>query len=241
MSYTIDLTIDGIETAVPAGTTILDAARKVGVHIPTLCYLEHITPNGLCRLCVVETEGTRGLQAACVTEVRPGSEVRTRSLRIDRARRTILKMLVAAVDLSEAPGLQDLLEEYEALPEGERGSAERGYALLDDNPVYVRDYSKCVMCWRCVQICAEDAQYTYAIALGGRGYHSRITTNHESPLPETTCVFCGNCVGVCPTGALKGKREYLLEQGIAPDEILEVTRLHGKGLRARRSPRADGM
>ncbi len=91
--------------------------------------------------------------------------------------------------------------------------------VLDDNPFYVRDYSQCVMCWRCVQACADDIQYTYALAVGGRGHESRITTFFNLPMPDTTCVFCGNCVGVCPTNALQGKTEYLLEKGLQHDEI----------------------
>ncbi len=90
--------------------------------------------------------------------------------------------------------------------------------------MYVRDYAKCVLCWRCVQVCADDAQYTYAINFKGRGFETQIGTFFDLPMPATTCVFCGQCVGVCPTGALKPKREWLLEQGMTPDEILQVTR-----------------
>ncbi len=96
--------------------------------------------------------------------------------------------------------------------------------LIDDNPMYIRDYRKCILCWRCVQVCAEDAQYTFAINFTGRGYETQIGTFFEKPMPETTCVFCGQCVGVCPTGALKPKREWLLEQGHTPDEIMSLTR-----------------
>ncbi len=85
--------------------------------------------------------------------------------------------------------------------------------------MYIRDYSKCVLCWRCVQVCAEDAQYTYAINFSGRGYETEIGTFFDAPMPATTCVFCGQCVGVCLSGALKPKREFLLEQGLKPEEI----------------------
>ncbi len=218
------LTIDGQPVAVPPGTTILEAARSVGIDIPVLCYFEHTTSNGLCRLCVVETEGARGLQAACVSVPRDGSVIQTRSENVARARRTILEMLAASVDLSEAPDLGRLIQTYRARPERFAGAEERQPALLDDNPMYIRDYAKCVLCWRCVQVCAEDAQYTYAINFTGRGFHTSIGTFFDKPIPQTTCVFCGQCVGVCPTGALKGKREYLLEQGIAPESIFEATR-----------------
>ena len=85
--------------------------------------------------------------------------------------------------------------------------------------MYIRDYSKCLLCWRCVQVCADDAQYTFAINFEGRGYETQIGTFFDRAIPETTCVLCGQCVGVCPTGALKPKREYLLEQGLSPQEI----------------------
>jgi predicted molibdopterin-dependent oxidoreductase YjgC len=100
----------------------------------------------------------------------------------------------------------------------------RQYPVLDDNPMYIRDYSKCIVCWRCVQVCADDAQYTYALNVSGRGFDTTIGTFFDKPMPESTCVFCGQCVGVCPTGALKPKREWLLERGQTPDEIIEATR-----------------
>ena len=227
----LHLTIDEQTVTVPAGTTILDAARAAGIDVPVLCYFEHTSSNGLCRLCVVETEGARGLQAACVSIPREGSTIHTRSENVERARRTILEMLAASVDLSEAPDLGRLLEAYRARPERFAGGEERRPALLDDNPMYIRDYAKCVLCWRCVQVCAEDAQYTYAINFTGRGFHTSIGTFFDKPMPQTTCVFCGQCVGVCPTGALKGKREYLLEMGVAPEAMFAETRPPRRGQR----------
>ena len=141
-------------------------------------------------------------------------KVSTSSARAERSRRTILEMLASAVDLSQAPEIQKFIDEYRAdrarFPEAER----REVPVLDDNPMYIRDYSKCILCWRCVQVCADDAQYTYAINFKGRGFDTGIGTFFDKPMPETTCVFCGQCVGVCPTGALKPKRESLLEQGL---------------------------
>ena len=95
------------------------------------------------------------------------------------------------------------------------GGQQRAFELLDDNPFYVRDYSQCVMCWRCIQVCAEDVQYTFALTWGGRGLGSHVATFFGEDMPDTTCVFCGNCVGVCPTGALKGKVEFVLAQSLA--------------------------
>jgi predicted molibdopterin-dependent oxidoreductase YjgC len=137
------------------------------------------------------------------------------------------------VDLAEAPEIQAQLEAYDARPGRFPEAERRKPALLDDNPMFVRDYSQCILCWRCVQVCADDAQYTYAINFEGRGYATQIGTFFDRPLPETTCVFCGQCVGVCPTGALKPKRQWLLEQGQTPDEIMALTRSE----RRRKQPR----
>ena len=219
MADTITLTIDGVEASVPRGVTLLEAARQIGKEIPTICWHEATTSNALCRICVVEVEGQRLLQPACIVKAAQDMNVKTRSPRVDRARRTILEMLASTMDLSEAPAIQSMLEEYGAstgrFPEAER----RDVPVKDDNPMYVRDYSKCLLCWRCVQVCADDAQYTFAINFNGRGYETQIGTFFDRVIPETTCVLCGQCVGVCPTGALKPKREYMLEQGLTPQEI----------------------
>jgi NADH dehydrogenase/NADH:ubiquinone oxidoreductase subunit G len=230
----IKLTIDGEAVAVSPGTTILKAAEQLGRRIPTICYHEHCTANGLCRVCVVEVDGVRPLVPACLSRVGEGMKISTASVRAERSRRTILEMLASAVDLSQAPEIQKLLAQYHA--EGARfpGAARREYPVLDDNPMYIRDYSKCILCWRCVQVCAEDAQFTYAIDFKGRGFETSIGTFYDKPMPETTCVFCGQCVGVCPTGALKSKREWLLEQGMKLDEIMQSTRSGKK--RERKSP-----
>ena len=228
MPEEISLTIDGVEVTVPAGTTLLQAARSIGIDIPTICVHEATTANALCRMCVVEVEGWRVLAASCVAQVSPGMVVHTRSERVERSRRTILEMLSSAVDLSEAPSIQPMLADYAADPARFPQAERRAVPLLDDNPMYVRDYSKCVLCWRCVQVCAEDAQYTFALNYSGRGFFTQIGTFFDKTMPATTCVFCGQCVGVCPSGALKSKREWLLEQEFSPEAILEATRLPRK-------------
>jgi NADH dehydrogenase/NADH:ubiquinone oxidoreductase subunit G len=211
--------MDGKEITVEDGMTILDAARENGIDIPTICFHDATTANGLCRMCVVEVEGQRVLQPACIVQAGAGMKVQTRSERVERARRSILEMLASTMDLSESAEIQMMIREYGAdvnrFPDAERREVE----VKDDNPMYVRDYSKCLLCWRCVQVCADDAQYTYAINFSGRGYETQIGTFFEKPIPESTCVLCGQCVGVCPTGALKPKREFLLEQGMSPNEI----------------------
>jgi NADH dehydrogenase/NADH:ubiquinone oxidoreductase subunit G len=220
----ISLTIDDNPITVPPGTTILKAAQQLDRQVPTICYHDHCTANGLCRICVVEIKGVKPLAPACLTPVREGIEVSTSSERAERSRRTILEMLASAVDLSQAPEIQKLMDENHADPARFPDAERREYPVLDDNPMYIRDYSKCILCWRCVQVCADDAQFTYAINFSGRGFDTSIGTFFDKPMPDTTCVFCGQCVGVCPTGALKSKRESLLEQGFSLDEILQATR-----------------
>jgi NADH dehydrogenase/NADH:ubiquinone oxidoreductase subunit G len=215
----LTLVIDDQEVSTEPGKTLLEVAREIGRDIPTICFHEATTSNALCRICVVEVEGMRVLQPACIVQAAQDMKVRTRSEKVVRARRTILEMLASTMDLSEAPEIQAMLTEYEAdvnrFPDAER----RATPLKDDNPMYIRDYSKCLLCWRCVQVCADDAQYTYALSFDGRGYETQIGTFFEKAIPETTCVLCGQCVGVCPTGALKPKREFLLEQGMSLQEI----------------------
>jgi NADH dehydrogenase/NADH:ubiquinone oxidoreductase subunit G len=219
MADSVSLTIDGQPVSVEPGTTLLNAAQQIGVDIPTICWHQATTSNALCRICVVEVEGQRLLQPACIVKAAQDMKVQTRSERVLRARRTILEMLASTMDLSEAPAILTMMKEYGAsagrFPEAERRESE----IKDDNPMYIRDYSKCLLCWRCVQVCADDAQYVNAINFNGRGFETQIGTFFDKSIPETTCVLCGQCVGVCPTGALKPKREYLLEQGISPAEI----------------------
>jgi predicted molibdopterin-dependent oxidoreductase YjgC len=220
----VTLTIDGQEVTVPQGTTILNAARSVDVDVPVICYHDATTANGLCRVCVVDVNGGRLLQPACVAECRDGLVVETRNARVERSRRTILEMLDSAVDLGQAPAIQALLDDYgadrERFPDAER----RDFDVIDDNPFYVRDYSQCVLCWRCVQVCANDAQFAFALTFGERGFHTHVSTAFGVAMPESSCVFCGQCVGVCPTGALKPKIEFGLEQGWSLQQIMENTR-----------------
>jgi NADH dehydrogenase/NADH:ubiquinone oxidoreductase subunit G len=219
MTDNLTLSIDGKAVSVAPGTTLLKAAQQNGGEVPTICYHDATTSNALCRICVVEVEGQRVLQPACIVKAAQDMQVQTRSEKVTRSRRTILEMLASTMDLSDAPAILGMLDDYaadaERFPDAERRESE----VKDDNPMYVRDYSKCLLCWRCVQVCADDAQYTFAINFEGRGYETQIGTFFDKTIPETTCVLCGQCVGVCPTGALKPKREYLLETGMSPSEI----------------------
>lgn len=218
MEKPVELTIDDLAVSAEPGTTLLKAAQSVGISIPTICFHDFCTANALCRICVVEVEGSRVLVPACVAAVSEGMKVRTQTERVRRARRTILEMLASTVDLSQAPDILRLMDEYGADPGRYPEALRRDPPLIDDNPMYVRDYAKCVLCWRCVQVCASDAQYTHAINFAKRGFDTRIATFADRPMPLTTCVFCGQCVGVCPTGALKPRRTWLLEQGKPMDD-----------------------
>jgi len=220
---TITFSMDGKEITAEENKTLLEIARDNGIDIPTICFHEATTANALCRICVVEVEGQRLLQPACIVKAINSMKVQTRSEKVIRVRRTILEMLASTMDLSESSEIQNMMTEYEAsssrFPDAER----RESKIKDDNPMYIRDYSKCLLCWRCVQVCADDAQYTFAINFNGRGYETQIGTFFDKAIPETSCVLCGQCVAVCPTGALKPKREFLLEQGMTPQEIGVLT------------------
>ncbi|MDH5605740.1 MAG: 2Fe-2S iron-sulfur cluster-binding protein [Anaerolineae bacterium] len=229
---TINITINGNTLSVPTGITLMEAIALAQEDVPVICYHEATTSEGLCRQCVVEVEGWRILAPACITPVSEGMVLETDSERVTRARRTILEMLAATTDLSHAPDLQAQMHTYNADPHRFPDAVARAPDLVDDNPFFVRDYAKCVMCWRCVQACGEDLQFTYALSTGGRGYHSKISTFFDSPMPETTCVFCGNCVAVCPTDALRSKTELLMEQGLDYDQIRYKKRKAQKDLDA---------
>ncbi len=209
----VAVTIDGAPVEAPAGATILDACRAAGVDIPTLCFLETLTPVNACRVCVVEVEGARVLAPACSRRIEPGMSIRTRSPRVDLSRKLVLELLASSVDLSTAPSLEPMMREYGADP-SRFGPAPATVAQPTriDNELYVRDYSKCVLCYKCVEACGTDAQHTFAIAVAGRGFDAHISTEFDVVLPDSACVYCGNCIAVCPTGALMATHEYDLRQ-----------------------------
>ena len=221
----IALTIDGQAVTVPEGTTILQAAQQMEKEVPTICYHPHFTAPSLCRMCVVEVEKSRVLVQSCSRACENGMVVRTDTPRVQQARKTILELLHSAVDVSQAPEIQAYTRTYGADTQRFGEGAKRDLPLYDDNPFYLRDYSKCILCWRCVQACGEDVQWTFAIYKAGRGFETRIATFFEKPIPESTCVYCGNCVQACPTGALKAKREFWIETGRDVNELVRHSRL----------------
>ncbi len=208
----VPLTIDGRAVEVPAGSTLIDACKRLDISIPTLCYLETLTPVNACRVCVVEVEGARVLAPACSRQVEAGMVVKTRSPRVDLSRKVVLELLGSSVDLSTAPGLAEMMVEYGARPERFGPGVTVSQPVKIDNDLYVRDYGKCVLCYKCVEACGTDAQHTFAIAVAGRGFHAHISTELDVALPDSACVYCGNCIAVCPTGALMATPEFELRQ-----------------------------
>ena len=209
----IEIQIDGKNITVPESATILDAARQLGIDTPTLCFLENLTPVNVCRVCVVELEGSRTLVPACSRKVEQGMKIKTDSERVRLSRRLVLEFLASSVDVSTAPSLQAYLKDYGGDPQ-RFGKSETNaqQPVKIDNDLYIRDYAKCILCYKCVEACGVDAQNTFAIGVAGRGFTAHIATEFDIPLPESACVYCGNCIGVCPTGALMFKSEFDMRQ-----------------------------
>ena len=209
----VRLSIDGNEVEVAAGASVLDACTAAGVDTPTLCYAENLTPVNACRVCVVEQEGSRTLVPSCSRLAEDGMVIQTDSERVQHSRKMVLEFLGSGVDLSQADELGRWSAHYGADPERYGPAAEKieeEIRIQDD--LYIRDYDKCVLCYKCVEACGDDAQHTFAIAVSGRGFGARISTEFDAPLPDSACVYCGNCVAVCPTNALQFKTEFDLRQ-----------------------------
>jgi predicted molibdopterin-dependent oxidoreductase YjgC len=214
----IDLTIDGQTVSVAEGSTILDACRRLGIETPTLCYADTLTPVNVCRVCVVEIEGARVLAPSCSRKAEAGMVVHTDSQRVRTSRRMVLELLGSSVDFSTAPDAQRFSADYGARPERFGEVATVAQPTKIDNDLYMRDYSKCILCYKCVEACGVDHQNTFAIAVAGRGFEARISTEFDVTLPDSACVYCGNCIAVCPTGALMPTSEYELRQAGRWDE-----------------------
>ncbi len=206
-SKSVNLTIDGIAVTVPEGTTILDAARKVGVKIPVLCHHPDVKVRAVCRLCVVECDGGSKLKAACANDVWEGVSVVTDNDRLRSIRRMILELILAehpqdclACIRNQTCELQALAHQFGIYKPGFPVEARHFPRTVDTNTL-VRDMSKCVKCGRCVTVC-QDVQTVRAINTSRRSVHYEITTPYEKPLIETLCVYCGQCSAVCPVGAI---------------------------------------
>jgi len=205
----VTLTIDGIEVSVPQGTTVLEAARRAGIFIPTLCHDRELTSVGACRLCIVEIPGIRNLPASCVTVATGGMEVRTASAAVVEARRTILELLLAnhpedclTCHKNGNCRLQDYAYLYGVRQDRFKGE-KHAYTVEEDNPFIVRDMNKCILCGKCVRVCAE-IQGNNVVDFAYRGFNTKVAPALDAGLAgaDSNCVFCGNCVAVCPVGAL---------------------------------------
>ena len=208
----IRLTVDGHELEIEEGTTLLGACTEAAIDTPTICWAPNLTPVNVCRVCVVEVEGSRALVPACSRPVEDGMVVHTDSDRVRHSRKIVLEFLGSGVDLSQADGLGRWIEHYDADP-SRYGTQDHPVERVEEavkvqDGLYIRDYEKCVLCYKCVEACGDDAQHTYAIAVSGRGFDARIATEYDVELPDSACVYCGNCIGVCPTNALQFKSEF---------------------------------
>ena len=234
------INIDGQDFSFSNGETILDVAIRNGIDIPTLCYLKGSSPTGACRICFVEVEGARNLLASCTAPATPGMAIKTESPRIIKARRLNLELLLASgfhnclvqemdadawtdfqlrgmerdehKDICPAYGecrLQELAVRYQVRT-GRFTPAESRYPVEDVNPFIVRDFSRCILCGRCVQACNE-IQVNNAISFGYRGSISKIVAEGDMHLKDSDCVFCGECVQACPVGALTLKQDHPLK------------------------------
>ncbi len=233
----LHLSLDGQTVTAAEGDTLLDVCRKAGKDVPTLCYGETLTPRNACRVCVVELDGSRTLVPACSRAAEDNQVVHSESERVAHSRKLVLELLGSSVDLSLAADVGRWNERYgadpgrfgppvEAVaaagpgasrpvtgehhePDGQHAATVAQPAKLD-NPLYVRDYGRCILCYKCVDACGPQWQNTFAITAAGRGFDARIATEFDVPLPDSACVYCGNCIAVCPTGALLPTAEFEL-------------------------------
>jgi NADH-quinone oxidoreductase subunit G/NADP-reducing hydrogenase subunit HndD len=208
----VQLTINNIKVNAEDGMTILDAAKSVGIHVPTLCHLKNLFPTGACRICSVEVEGQRGLIPACAYPVYQGMVVETDSSRVQRARKTIVELLVEnhpqdclICVRNKNCELQDLAERY-GLREHRYVGEKKDHAIDISSPSMERDPAKCILCGRCVRVCNE-VQNVGAIDFIKRGFQSIVSTPYNKGLNISDCILCGQCILVCPTAALREKSQ----------------------------------
>lgn len=209
---TVNLTIDGKQASVPKGTTVLEAAKSVGIDIPALCYDPNLEIVSACRLCVVEIEGSKKLETSCSTLAREGMEVRTQSDQLTAVRREILQLLLDShpndcLTCQKAGEclLQKYSYEYDVKFRDHEG-AMRPSNLDLSSPYILKDDSKCILCGKCVRTCAQ-VEERRVLAFAERGYDTRIVLDADQGFEASRCVSCNRCVVVCPVGALIDKRQ----------------------------------
>ena len=227
---TVTLTIDGKEVTVPAGTTIFDAARMNGVHIPVLCHQQNETPVGVCRMCVVDVN-QRTYAAACIRTADPGMVVRTHSQPVREARKTLLEMLIAdhptpcvRQQRTADCELEKLAHEY-GVSHSRYPVREVSRGQDDSSLTILVDHAACILCDRCVRACS-DLRHNFVIARQGKGYDAGISFDMDDPMGSSSCVSCGECMVSCPTGALTNKKVVGQQIGegfsVETQELLEL-------------------
>lgn len=206
----VKITIDGQILIVEEGTTVLEAAEKVGIEIPTLCHHPALSQFGACRLCVVKVEGMPNLPASCVTSVREGMVIETESQEVVEARKTVLELILAnhpddclTCQKSGDCKLQEYSYRYQVRNESFYGE-KHDFSLDQTNPYILRDNNKCILCGRCVRAC-EEVKGESILGFIERGFNTKIAPAFDRDFKESDCVYCHSCVAVCPVGALQNK------------------------------------
>ena len=204
----VTVKVNGIETKVPANSTILEAAHVAGIRIPTLCYLREINAIAACRICLVQATGVRGHAAACVQKVADGMEIQTNTPELRAARKTTLELILSnhrmdclSCDRNQDCELQTLAREYGVDQYKYMGNEDLKPQYERSAPHLVRDNSKCILCRRCVAVCGHN-QHVAVIGTNERGFDTHVGSAFDMPLNDTSCINCGQCISVCPTGAL---------------------------------------
>ena len=230
----VNITINGQALQVDAGKTVLEAAQAAGIDIPTFCHDPELTKTGACRMCVVEVAGARNLPASCTTPVAEGMVVETESERVQKARKSILELIWAdhphdclTCEKTGSCKLQDYRYRYNVKESPYKGEV-REIPLDDTNPFFFRDLSKCILCGKCIRKCHE-INGAGAIDFMYRGFGTKVTTAFDDPIEESSCVFCGMCVDVCPVGALVPKKGLTQGRPWEVDKVLTTCPYCGSG------------
>ncbi len=209
----VTLTIDGKKVETQEGKSVLEAAFQSGIYIPNLCYHPDLPPMGACRLCIVEIEGMRGYPASCTTSAREGMKVRTDTSNLREMRKNLIWLILSEYPervtrgsqlekVAKYVGMENKLKDFIKQP--------GGIKVREDEPLFVRDMNRCILCGRCVRIC-QEVRKTGVLGFTNRGIRAMISTSYDGGLKDSACVFCRACVEVCPSGALRDKQEYTEE------------------------------